>query len=286
MKREAKKYLLVILEIFLICESVKGFEFLVIKTDQTFLAENIFCKLFTIGVIMFSLKKLHFTWSGIGFKKTGILRGAILGVSLGVITFTASYLIEYLILRSEGLNPSFSFYISNFTISNQNVTGASISALAICVIGNIVNVWAEEGLFRGLFYQIGKFHFTQRAANLIQAVLFGVWHIITVIVWLVDGSINLPSALAMAAGYVILAGILGYEWGLCAALTGTLWAGAFEHFFNNFIGNTLHVITETGVDELQIIRIVISNVLSLLLVTILTKMQKGHRQKTGGNLQI
>lgn len=280
MKREAKKYFLIILGIFLFCELVKGFEFLVIKTDQTFLAENIFCKLFTIGVIIFSLKKLHFTWSRIGFKKTGILRGAIFGISLGVITFTASYLIEYLILQSKGLTPSFSFYISNFAISNQNVTGASISALAICVIGNIVNVWAEEGLFRGLFYQIGKLHFTQRAANLIQAVLFGVWHIITVIVWVVDGSINIPSALVMAVGYVILAGILGYEWGLCVALTGTLWAGAFEHFFNNFIGNTLHVITETGVDELQIIRIVISNVLSLLLVTILTKMQKGRRQKT------
>lgn len=279
MKRETKKYILIILGIFLFCELVKGFEFLVIKTDQTFLAENIFCKLFTIGVIIFSLKKLHFTWSGIGFKKTGILRGAILGISLGVITFANSYLIEYLILRSKGLTPSFSFYISNFSISNQNVTGASVSALAICVIGNIVNVWAEEGLFRGLFYQTGKLHFTQRAANLIQAVLFGVWHIITVIVWVVDGSINISSALIMAVGYVILAGILGYEWGLCATLTGTLWAGAFEHFFNNFIGNTLHVITETGVDELQIIRIVISNVLSLLLVTILTKMQKG-RSKT------
>lgn len=278
MKREAKKYFLIILGIFLICELVKGFEFLVIKTDQTFLAENIFCKLFTIGVIIFSLKKLNLTWSGIGFKKTGILRGAVLGISLGVITFAASYLIECLILQSKGLNPSFSFYISNFAISKQNVTGASISALAICVIGNVVNVWAEEGLFRGLFYQIGKLHFTQRAANLTQAVLFGVWHIITVIVWVVDGSINIPSALVMAAGYVILAGILGYEWGLCAALTGTLWAGAFEHFFNNFIGNTLHVITETGVDELQIIRIVISNVLSLLIVTILTKMQKGRRR--------
>lgn len=280
MKREAKQDLWIILGIFLACEVVKGFEFLVIKTDQTFLAENIFCKLFTIGVIIFSLKKLNFTWSGLGFKKSGILRGAVLGISLGVFTFAASYLIEFLILKSKGLNPFLSFYISNFAISNQNITGISLSALAICVIGNLVNVWAEEGLFRGLFYQVGKLHFTQKTANLMQAGLFGVWHVITVIVWIVDGSIDIPTALVMAVGYVVLAGILGYEWGLCAALTGTLWAGAFEHFFNNFIGNTLHMVTETGADELQIIRIVISNILSLLIVTSLTKMKKGREKRS------
>lgn len=96
---------------------------------------------------------------------------------------------------------------------------------------------------------------------------------------MLDGSIGIPAAFVMAIGYIVLAGILGYEWGLCVAITGTLWAGAFEHFFNNFISNTLHVITETGVDELQIIRIVISNVLSLLGVILLTKARKRYKNK-------
>lgn len=283
MKSNTTKGLLFILGAYFICELVKDFEFLILKTDQTFLAENIFCKLFAVGMIVFCLKKLHLSWDGIGFKKSGVAKGAALGISLGVITFSLSYLAEYLILQSRGLHPEFSFYIANFAISNQNIAGISISALAICVVGNIVNVWAEEGLFRGLLYHIGKLHFTERAANIIQSALFGLWHIIIVIVWIVDGSIDIFSALIMAVGYVILAGILGYEWGLCAALTGTLWAGAFEHFFNNFIGNTLHVISETGVDELQIIRIVLSNVLSLLIVTILTKVQKGCWHNGAGN---
>lgn len=280
MKSNKTKGLLFLLGVYLICGLVKDFEFLFLKTDRTFLAENIFCKLFAIGMIFFCLKKMHLSWNSIGFKKSGVARGAVLGLSLGAITFSLSYLAEYLILQSKGLHPHFSFYIANFAISNQNIAGISISALVICVVGNIVNVWAEEGLFRGLLFYMGRLHFTQRAANMIQSALFGLWHVIIVIVWIADGSIDIPSALIMAAGYMILAGILGYEWGLCAALTGTLWAGAFEHFFNNFIGNTLHVISETGVDELQIIRIVLSNVLSLLFVTILTKVQKTRRQKT------
>lgn len=274
MKTKTAKTLLFILGIFLICSLVKDFEFLILKTDQTFIAENIFCKLFMIGMIFLCLKKLHFSWGDIGFLKNGIGHGALLGLLLGVITFSVSYLAEYLLLKSRGMQPHFSFYIANFTISQQNVTGVSITALVICLLGNVINVIAEEGLFRGLLFRLGKTTCSTGLANLIQASLFGVWHIITVIVWVLDGTIDIQAALIMAAGYVILAGILGYEWGLCAVLTGTLWTGVFEHFFNNFISNSLHVITASGVDELQIIRIVLSNILSLLLVMILTKVKK------------
>ncbi len=53
MINKVKKPLLLILGIYLICQLVKDFEFLVLKTDQTFLAENIICKLFAIGMIFF-----------------------------------------------------------------------------------------------------------------------------------------------------------------------------------------------------------------------------------------
>ena len=49
-------------------------------------------------------------------------------------------------------------------------------------------------------------------------------------------------------------------------MTGVIWMCVAEHFFNNFIGNILHVVSSTGTDELQIIRIVLSNVLSLIIV--------------------
>ena len=279
MINKVKKPLLLILGIYLICQLVKDFEFLVLKTDQTFLAENIICKLFAIGMIFFCLHKLRISWSSIGFKRSGMIQSGILGLSLGIVTFSISYFVEYLILKNMGLHPQFAFYIANFTISNQNVIGLSMSALIICILGNIVNVWAEEGLFRGVLFQIGKMSYTQKTANLIQSLLFGLWHVITVVIWVLDGSIDIPTAFIMSIGYIALAGILGYEWGLCMALTGTIWAGVFEHFFNNFISNTLHVITETGVDELQIIRIVISNVLSLLGAILLTKARKHYKSK-------
>ena len=55
-------------------------------------------------------------------------------------------------------------------------------------------------------------------------------------------------------------------------------------FFSNVIGSFLHVVTATGTDELQIFRLALSNVLSLLLVILLAKHKKisrpGRRQRS------
>lgn len=263
-----------ILLLFLLCSIVEYFEFLLIRTDQTFLAENVLCKLFILLLIFLVLRRRQESLQSIGFRKDGFFKGALLGLSLGISSFAISYAVEYIVLRSMGQTPSLKFFISNFALQNQNITGVSLTAIGICIVGNVLNVLAEEGLFRGLFLHLGKTAFAQRSNNLLQALLFGVWHIVMVVGWVIDGSMNVPAAIAMAVGYVLLAGILGYEWGLCVQLTGTLWAGIFEHFFNNFLTNSLHMVTASGIDELQILRIVLSNILSLTFVLLLTKRDK------------
>lgn len=252
--------------IFLICSTVEYIEFLFLKTDQTILGENIICKLVILAVIVLCLRRTDMRWADLGFRKNGLFKGMLYGFMLGAVTFAVSYLAEYVVLLISGKHPHLGFFVTNFALTGQNVTGLSLGAVIICIAGNILNVWAEEGLFRGLFLHLGQKGFSQRRANLLQALLFGIWHIVMVVQWVAEGQMGIGQALLMAAGYVLLAGVLGYEWGLCAALTGTLWTGVFEHFFNNFIGNSLHMVTESGIDELQILRIVLSNLLSLTIV--------------------
>lgn len=228
--RKQKRSILYILFVFILCSAAKDFEFLVLKTDETFLAENIFCKIFAILVISQCLVERKLSWRSIGFRLKGIKKGLILGFSLGLSTFAVSYLAEFLILFFMGKSPRLSFYISNFTLSDQTVTGISLSALLICILGNVINVTAEEGLFRGLIFKLGRRAFSTRSANFIQALLFGIWHLVIVAVWFKEGSLTLGAAFLMGIGYIILAGILGFEWGLCVTLTGTIWTGIFEHF--------------------------------------------------------
>lgn len=273
-----KKTIEIVLAVFVLCNVVKYLEFLIIKTDRTIISENIICKLFIIAVLFAALSKLKWNWNQIGFSKKDLLKNAVLGLFLGVNTFFLSYLTEYLVLVAMGKMPHIEFFITNFALSNQNIGGTSFAMVVICIIGNIVNVWAEEGLFRGLFFQMMKTSFTEKQSNFIQSLLFGLWHIVTVILWWLDGSINIPTACFMAFGYIVLSEVLAYEWGLCLALTGTIWAGAFEHFFNNFITNSLHMVTDTGIDEIQIVRIVLSNALSLTFVMIISKFAKRRKR--------
>lgn len=279
MKLEAKTAPLWIAGIYLLCEAGKDLEFLVLKTDQTVVGENIFCKLLALAVIGVSLRKLHLSWRELGFRAKGFLWGAALGLALGAATFAVSYGAEFLVLRGMGLHPRLAFYIANFALTGPNITGVTLPALVICLAGNALNVWAEEGLFRGLLFRLGQTSLSLRRANLLQALLFGLWHVVIAVGWMLDGSLGPGAALGVALGYVALAGVLGYEWGLCAVLTGTLWTGVCEHFFNNFITNSLHMVTETGADEWQVLRIVLSNVLSLLLVLAAKKWYGGRAAK-------
>ena len=50
-------------------------------------------------------------------------------------------------------------------------------------------------------------------------------------------------------------------------MTGSLYAGMADHFFNNCIAtNLLHVSTESGVDEMMIVRVLIAQLLSFFIV--------------------
>ena len=62
-------------------------------------------------------------------------------------------------------------------------------------------------------------------------------------------------------------------------MTGVLWVGMFEHFFNNFVSNALHVLSTDSAgtieaDNMQIVRIVLSNVLSLSIVLLINSRKK------------
>lgn len=78
----------------------------------------------------------------------------------------------------------------------------------------------------------------------------------------------------MSIGYVILSGIMGIKWGLLYQLSGTIWIGLADHFFNNcIVTNLLHVVTDNGVDELQIVRVLIGELTSFIAVIIYFKIK-------------
>ena len=69
--------------------------------------------------------------------------------------------------------------------------------------------------------------------------------------------------------------IMGIKWGYLYKMTGSIWMGLADHFFNNcVVTNLLHVVTSTGVDEMQIARVLIGELSSFIAVMIYVKVKK------------
>lgn len=253
--------------LFILCSIVEYIEFLFVRTEQTIIADNVFTKIFCIIATFAAMKINRIKMQDLGFKNNKVIKYLGCGLGLGILTFAISYGVEYVILTAVGKIPHLEVYITNFGLTGAT-SEVSLSAMAvtICIVVNVINVIAEEGLFRGFILKVVSEKYNFKIANMIQAILFGVWHIVMCVLGVYDGQMTIPVALVFGIGYVILAGVLGIEWGICVNMTGVIWMCVAEHFFNNFIGNILHVVSVTGIDELQIVRIVLSNVLSLIIV--------------------
>ena len=253
--------------IFLILIAVHGFEAIVIRTDRTAVGENFINKLFGIAVMAAVLGILGKKPADIGFGSKRLARDIGIGAVLASGVFAAAYTAEMLILRSRGESPALRVFTSGFSLTGAAAIHTGAGFILMCVFFNIINVVMEEGTFRGLFAYIVGTDRSARFALLFQALLFGVWHIVTPIAGLAGGEMSAAECAVMSAGYIILAGLMGIKWGMLYKLTGSLYAGMTDHFINNCAAtNLLHVVTAGGVDDMMTVRVLIAQLLSFAIV--------------------
>ncbi len=258
--------------IFAVLILVHGIEAIVIKTDETVLGENCINKIFGILVIFVILRILGWKWSKIGFTGTGFFKNIGTGFLLATVSFLISYGAELILLKTQGHSIRLGIFTTGFSLTGESAVHTGIGFILLCVFFNIINVVMEEGTFRGLFYQITLTDHPFRYAMFFQALLFGIWHIVTPLHNLIDGDIGFASFAGLSIGYIILAGLMGIKWELLYRMTGSLYAGMADHFFNNCIAtNLLHVITEEGIDDMMIVRVMIAQLLSFAAVLIIWK---------------
>lgn len=271
--------MLKIIALFFICLAARGIEYLVFRTDQTFIGEAFLHKLFGILVLVFAVNKAY-TWRETGFNKTKSLKHIIWGLLLGFGVFFVAYIVEFLILQSRDQNPVISFYVTSFSISGNQGMSSGFLFLLICIIGNIINVIMEEGVFRGLFIRIGEETYSFWKAALFSALLFGIWHIAQSVRLYIDGDISAVEALSSAAVYVVITTIMGIKYAMLLKITGSVWLGMAEHFVNNTIISVLHVTSLEGIDTQMSLRVAFAQLLSLCFAVILFIITKANSKKT------
>lgn len=261
--------------IFMLCLTVRILEVILIRTDETILAECFINKAFGIILLSVILHFLNWQWKDIGFIKERLFENIFKGFLVGTTFYALGFLAELIILISQNNPGHIEFFVSGFSLTGNVVKQTGIGFVLMSIFFNIINVWMEEGLFRGFYIKYLNRKFNTRKAIWIAALLFGLWHIVTPFRSLLDGELNLCSFIGMSIGYVVLSGMMGIKWGLFYKLTGSIWMGLADHFFNNcIVTNLLHVVTSTGVDEMQIARVLIGQLTSFTAVLIYMKIYK------------
>lgn len=268
--------------IFLLCFAVRSVEYFLMETDKTAIGENILHKAVGIIILAAVLKGINLKWSDIGFLRNGFLNGILKGLSLGSVCFIISYGLEFAILALRGTFAHLDIYISSFSLTGSQIKNTDFVFFVSCVLFNVVNVWMEEGIFRGLFIKILSKTKPFMKANFIAAMLFGIWHMVMPVRSFMNGEMSFAATVLMGIGYMILSGIMGIKWGLLYHMTGNVWVGLGDHLLNNTIAtNMLHVISSNGADELQIVRIMAAQLISFAFVLAIycRQQRKGNDQQ-------
>ena len=208
----------------------------------------------------------------IGFIRADRLKNIGFGLALGAGFYTIAYAVECIVLYVQGASPSLKIASGGFSLVKS--TEFVSTGIAFILLFNVLNVWMEEGLFRGLFTRLLRERYDCRMTIFITALLFGLWHLIMPVRSFIEGQMKLAPMLLLGAGYVALTFVYGLKMSFLYRMTGSVWAGLSEHFFNNSIINIVHVVSSMGSDHLQVVRIVTAQLLSFIFVTILYLLKR------------
>lgn len=196
--------------------ALRWLEYLWLRTDQGPLGEAVWHKMAGIALLALALGQwgprlgLNGSWRGIGLPATSTAKDIGIGMLLGSTAFALAYAAEITVLHWQGQTPRLAFYASSYTLQGNRAMHAGALFVLICLLGNLINVVMEEGVFRGLFMRwLLPVHGFWRA-GLWSSLLFGLWHIAQPVRNVLDGTQSPAGALLAAMLLVISSALLGH----------------------------------------------------------------------------
>ena len=254
--------------IYLLCFAFRLLEYFLLRTDETVWGEAFVHKLIGIGNLFIAVKYYNFKFAEIGFTRDKMWYNLTGGLAFGLIVFIPAYLVEIIIAVMQGRFETLALYVSAYSVTGTIGNQTGFLFFVICIVGNMINVIMEEGIFRGLFQKIleRKYSFVLSAA--IASGLFGIWHIMAPVRSYYDGTMSYNGFVANTILLVATSALVGFKLALMTRLTNSLYMAMGHHFINNATVNMLHVVSNTGTDELMVVRITIAQTVSFVTILV------------------
>jgi membrane protease YdiL (CAAX protease family) len=171
-------------------------------------------------------------------------RAMAIGASGALLTLIAGYGLQWFVSDAAGNRPECVIT----AIDPQTGLAGGLGLALVLLAGNVINSSMEESLFRGVMLTHFRTRISLWQANLLQAVVFGLWHLAWPARRLVAGQVDASAATSQAAVIVVAATISGLAYGYLYLKTDNLWAPWLAHAINNSVFNLVHIRTIEGLD--------------------------------------
>ena len=160
------------------------------------------------------------------------------GLSL-LALYAALYAVQFYRLSLAGETPQLVFGL----FDQKTGTIGAVFFTWLYLIGQVFNAFMEESIFRGLILPHIMLKFSFWKANVLQAFLFGLAHLVFPLSSWLWGQATAGAAVSEAAFLLIFTTLGGLVFGYLYYRTGSLWTAVFAHLIDNVIGLFFHIET-------------------------------------------
>ncbi len=201
--------------------------------------------------------------SSIGLHARNFGKAFLIGGLSLIILYTSLYAVQFYRLSLAGETPRLVFA----AIDHRTETMGGLFFTLFYLLGQVFNAFTEESIFRGVILP----HLMQRVsfwkANVGQAILFGLAHLVFPLRDWASGQATAGQAVAEATTLLVFTTIGGLVFGYLYYRTGSLWTVFFAHFLDNAIGRFFHIQTASRINAETDIMLIAS--LGLIGLTVL-----------------
>lgn len=248
------------LGLLMLALSFRLLDIFVFRLDEH-LGEIILSKTLGFVMVVMFISAVGQRLESIGLHSKYLIQGLLIGILITSFALAAGYLADYSFQLCRGLHPK--VFIAAMD-PKAGVSGGLVFG-AWLLMGNIINSFMEEGLFRGVMLQLSGRKLSLSTANTLQAFLFGTWHLPWVFKSYRLGYIKSISEISFSAASNFLPQFsLGLVWGYMYLKTNNLWTSWISHTFTNTCINFIHIRTDEGLDTGIAIRMSVYTIIMLL----------------------
>jgi membrane protease YdiL (CAAX protease family) len=230
--------ILVSLALFIIVVALRSVDIWALRLDELpdkIIVSRVLGLLLVLGYLWVFQKPI----SSIGLRARNFDKAFLIGGLSLVTLYAVLYGVQFYRLSIAGESPRLGFAAID---QETGVIGGSFFTL-FYLFGQFVNAFMEEVIFRGVMLPHLMRRFSFWKANLLQACLFGLAHLVFPFSKLVSGQVTAGQMFAEAAFLLFATTVGGLVFGYLYYRTGSLWTAVFAHLTDNGIGLFFHIQT-------------------------------------------